>query len=463
MKLYNSLTKKIESVNPFIDDTFRIYSCGPTVYDHAHIGNLSAFIVADTLKRAIEQNGFKTLHAMNFTDVDDKTINRSREEFPNLNSKEALKKLTKLYEQKFLIDISKVGIDVDRIKFIRATDSIPEMISLIKILLKKNIAYIAEDGIYFSINEYKKRGKIYGQLVDLSNESKKLQRISNDEYDKLAPLDFALWKFVKNNEPFWSLNIDGKDLAGRPGWHIECSAMSESSLGIPFDIHTGGIDLKFPHHENEIAQSTAVSTNSTFAKTFLHSEHLLVDGKKMSKSLNNFITLKQITERGYNPLVFRFFVLQSHYRTQSNFSWQNLDSAQNRLLHWQAITDRKWQLKSLSGIDDRDISDQINNYLSDDLNTPEALAVIDEYFNEIESSNKAPNPEIIDIINNAFGLNLGNCDISNDDSLLISSRESARICKNYDESDKIRLQLKNNGLEIEDTPSGPIWKRNFIS
>ena len=330
MKLYNTLTRETEEVKPLKGDEIRIYSCGPTVYDHIHIGNLASFIHADALRETLKAEGYKVRHVMNITDVDDKTIKRSREEYPDLEPKEALKKLTSKYEELFKKDMEEVGNDLSAIEFVRATDYIPRMQELIRKLHKGGFAYIADDGVYFSIEAYKKSGKTYGQLLEINSENTSKNRIANDEYDKESAHDFALWKKVRPHEPSWDFELGGKDLAGRPGWHIECSVMSTDVLGQPFDIHTGGVDLIFPHHENEIAQSTAGKDEYLLAKLFFHNEHLLVDGKKMSKSLNNFYTLEDITKKGIDPLAFRLLVLQSTPRNQANFSWKILQAAQNR-------------------------------------------------------------------------------------------------------------------------------------
>ncbi|HEY9714084.1 MAG TPA: cysteine--tRNA ligase, partial [Chroococcales cyanobacterium] len=284
MNLFNSLSKTTEPFKPLTGDGVRMYSCGPTVYDHIHIGNLSAFIYADTLRRVLKASGYRVQHIMNFTDVDDKTIRRSRESYPDMEPRLALEKLTSDYTSIFLDDMTAVGNDIEDMKFIKATDAIPHMQELIRRLYEQKFAYIADDGVYFSIQAYKNSGKVYGQLVELTESSTSEERIANDEYDKENVHDFALWKTQKPGEPAWDFELDGHELVGRPGWHIECSAMSTEQLGQPFDIHTGGVDLKFPHHENEIAQSTAGQDDPLYANIFVHNEHMLVDGQKMSKS-----------------------------------------------------------------------------------------------------------------------------------------------------------------------------------
>ncbi len=455
MKLYNSLTKKIGEIKPLEGDTIRMYSCGPTVYDHAHIGNLSSFIHADILKRTLKLAGFNVKHVMNFTDVDDKTIKRSQEKYPNLSPLDALHKLTRDFEEIFKQDMVAVGNSVKDIDFVRATDSIPAMQVLISTLLDQGFAYIADDGVYFSIEAYKKSGKTYGQLLKLSSKNTSKARIANDEYDKDSIHDFALWKVSKPNEPSWEFHLNGKKIDGRPGWHIECSAMSASKLGQPFDIHTGGVDLIFPHHENEIAQSTAGRENPVYTQIFSHSEHLLVDGKKMSKSLGNFCTLQDILDKDFDPLAFRLMILQSHYRSQSNFTWDNLNSAQNRLKSWLKITDRQWQLNE-SGKQDME---ELSIITQNDLDLPSFLAKLSEYFDEVEAKNESPNKTILKLIRQITGINLTRSDITNDQKQLIKDRELTRNSKDWNESDRIRGSLLEQGIELNDTDNGTIWNK----
>src|SRR5690606_33226263 len=228
------------------------------------------------LRRATAMQGYNVKHVMNFTDVDDKTIRRSRDQYPELDAMTALKKLTETYGELFLEDMKRVGNDIEALTFIKAADpaTIEGMRQLITRLYQEGFAYIADDGVYFSIDAYRKSGKVYGQLVEITEESTSSQRIQNDEYDKESAHDFALWKVQKPGEPAWEFTLDGHDLSGRPGWHIECSVMSRLELGQPFDINTGGIDLAFPHHENEIAQSTASESDPTYAQVFVHNEHI---------------------------------------------------------------------------------------------------------------------------------------------------------------------------------------------
>lgn len=476
MKLYNSLLAEQEIGNPKTPLTFtplqgntvRMYSCGPTVYDHAHIGNLSAYIFADTLRRALKTSGFEVDHVMNYTDVDDKTIQRSAETYPDLDPRQALHQLTDNYIQLFLRDMQSVGNDVNAMHFVRATDKIPQMKQLITDLLNGNFAYLADDGIYFSIEAYKNGGYKYGQLSQIDANTTSEARISNDEYDKDELHDFALWKKQKGSEPAWDFEIDGVDMRGRPGWHIECSAMSRDALGQPFDIHTGGVDLKFPHHENEIAQSTALSNNDKrMAQFFCHNEHILIDGRKMSKSANNFYTLQDIIKKGYDSLAFRLLVLQSHYRNQVNFTWESLEAAQNRLNKLQAFADLRFQ-----PIQGKEFVQDYSKYESDilsavhnDLSSPKAFQYLAEMVDNgveegIMTNQVSAFNQFLETLDNLFGLNLlGSSDITEEQKKLIGDREVARENKDWAISDQLRNILKSQGVSLNDRPGGPIWSR----
>jgi cysteinyl-tRNA synthetase len=470
VRLHNTLTKNVSELVPLNPDSVSIYSCGPTVYDSVHIGNLSAFIAADILRRVIDSHGISVKHVMNFTDVDDKTIRRSKEKYPDMDAMEALNTLTKEYGDLFLKDMEQVGNDTSALTFIKATDekTIEGMKALVTELHNKDFAYIADDGVYFSIEAYRKSGKVYGQLVEITEENTGSERIQNDEYDKEAVHDFALWKVQKPGEPAWEFTLDGRDLSGRPGWHIECSVMSRLELGQPFDVHTGGIDLAFPHHENEIAQSTAGQDNPIYATTFVHNEHILVDGKKMAKSANNFYTLDNLIQKGVNPLAFRLLVLQSHYRKQTNFSLENAEAAHSRLQHWRSIAALRWQAPDLQRGDlDSEIRTFAFNFgkaLDDDLNTPEALRLIDAVFTTIENNplqnvSRVSLFNLILVIDNLLGLKLAEStpDINQETKQLIADRESARQNHNWEESDRIRDELQACGITIRDTTDGSIW------
>lgn len=469
MKLYNTLSKQIELLSPISESHVSMYSCGPTVYDNLHIGNLSAFIYADTLRRVMATDGPKVNHVMNITDIDDKTIKNSRQQYPDQSPHDALSKLTKTYSDVFKADLLATGCDINQIQFISAVESIPDMIVLIQKIIDNGIAYLADDGVYFSIESYVKNGYTYGLFQHIEM-SESFSRISNDEYDKENASDFALWKKSVDGQPAWDaeFTIDGKSLtiSGRPGWHIECSAMSEKTLGVPFDIHTGGIDLKFPHHENEIAQTVA-SGSKALAHIFFHNGHILIDGKKMSKSLGNVYTLRDIESHGYAAQIFRLLVLESHYRNESNFTWEILDASQNRFKRWQAVANLIWQ----TGNNPDEFSQVINESrdkvleaLKNDLDTPEALKLIDQLFNKIEDKLLSQNDanifeKYLSFISDTLGIEFENDDIKDSQKQLISDRTVARETKDWAESDRIRDELHRQGTGINDTPSGTIWFR----
>jgi cysteinyl-tRNA synthetase len=459
MKLFNSITKKLEDFTPISDDIVGLYSCGPTVYNNLHIGNLSAFIYADLLRRSLAVNGYNVKHVMNITDVDDKTIRDSKIEFPSNEPLESLKNLTDKYGKVFMDDMKSTGVSVDDITLISAVETIPEMILLTQKLLDNDIAYIADDGVYFSITKYYQKGNVYGVLQKVATQQSKA-RVANDEYDKEAASDFALWKRAGSGEPSWpaSFSEDNMvtEMAGRPGWHIECSAMSEKILGVPFDIHTGGIDLKFPHHENEIAQTVGAG-NTGLANYFVHNNHILVDGKKMSKSLGNVYTLRDVEDKGFSPMAFRLLVLESHYHSESNFSWDILQAANNRYKNWLNYCDTIWQLPES---DDISLIEELNNCLADNIDTPRALRQIELYFESVFSDQKSPNKKVINHILESLGLYLQTCDISKEAKELLKKRELARKEKLWQESDDLRDKLAGSGIKVRDESFGQIWSQN---
>lgn len=470
MNLYNTRTKQIETVKPLDGKTLKIYSCGPTVYNYAHIGNLSSYIYADTLRRVAAASGYGTKHVMNYTDVDDKTIRTSLENYIEETPKDALLKLTDMYIEAFREDLMLIGNDLDATHFVRATEHISDIQDLIATLYACGIAYIADDGVYFSIDAYKSRGKTYGQLLDVTVVSARSERIQNDEYDKESAHDFALWKMQKDNEPFWEFQLEGKNLAGRPGWHIECSAMIQKNLGQTIDIHTGGVDLVFPHHENEIAQSTGATSEDLLAQLFMHNEHLLVDGKKMSKSLGNFYTLRDVTTAGYDPLAFRLMVLQSQYRNQSNFTWENLEAAQNRLQDLRAWADLRFQADT--GITSNDLKallaktkEAILGAVQQDLNTSLALTELNMLVSYMHTAstlsvNDTHMQEVLVFIDGLFGLNLGSSeDITDEQKKLIHERENARSSKDWQKSDEIRDLLEAQRIGLRDAEHRTRWYR----
>lgn len=463
MKLLNSLTNKTEQIEPLKDGQLSIYTCGPTVYDSAHIGNLMSYIFADTLARVARSEGYKVQHVMNITDIDDKTIKASEcHKCPTGDHNGWLKNYTVKITDRFYEHLDFLNIDRENYQFLLATDHIKEMTSLITELEEAGIAYASDDGIYFSISEYKKKGKKYGQLVNITAESTGSARIDNDEYDKDNIHDFALWKKKKEKEPFWTYESNKTKMDGRPGWHIECSAMSSSSPGLPFDIHTGGVDLKFPHHENEIAQSTA-TTESGFAKYFTHNEHVLINGTKMSKSKNNFYTLEDLQDKEVDPLAFRLLVLRSKYNNNTNFTWDILNDAQDLLMSLRNSAALRHQPNDDSPRKDNQYRESIalmSKALTDDLNTPKALSIVQSLFDGTppNSEELEDYEELIKFIDSVFGLDLMSIgDITNEQKQLIEEREAAKKNKDYAISDKLRDELLDQGIEVRDTTTGTIW------
>lgn len=470
MKLHNTLTRKTEDFKPLDGNTVRMYSCGPTVYNHAHIGNLSSYIYADTLRRVLALSDYEVQHVMNLTDVEDKIIRRSQELYPDDSPEDAMSRLTKEYGQLFKDDMVAIGNDTVAMKFVLATESIEGMRALITDLHQDGFAYIADGSVYFSIQKYKESGKKYGQLIEINSENTSNARIDNDEYDKESVHDFALWKAAKPNEPSWPFELNGQDLQGRPGWHIECSVMSVNSLGQPFDIHTGGVDLVFPHHENEIAQSTA-GKGDTYAKYFVHNEHMMVEGKKMSKSLGNFYTLQDVKERGFEPLAFRLMVLQSHYQNQSNFTWGNLEAAQNRLADLSNFADLKHQSDdnagSLGTTYFKELQQSILAAAQSNLNTPEVFKLISEavshvyaYGKGLSPVNEAGHVEFLVFLDKLLGLDISDRpDITKEQKNILVQRQKARDNKDFAASDKLRDQLNEQGIGVRDAAQGQVWYR----
>ncbi|MBN1896664.1 MAG: cysteine--tRNA ligase [Candidatus Aenigmarchaeota archaeon] len=460
LKLYNTMSRKKEGFSPSKGKEARIYSCGPTVYDYAHIGNFRAYIFSDLLRRYLEYKGMKVNLVMNLTDVDDKTIKRSREKCVSLSQ------YTKEYKKAFFDDIKKLSIKPAS-AYPCATDHIKEMTEMVNALLKKGFAYRSDDGsIYFDIRKYED----YGRLAKLDRKGLKAgARVSQDEYEKEQAHDFALWKAwtEEDGDVFWKTDL-GK---GRPGWHIECSAMSSKYLGETFDIHTGGVDLIFPHHENEIAQYEA-ATGKTFARFWMHNEHLLVDNRKMSKSLGNFYTLRDLFEKGYSPKAVRYILLATHYRQKLNFTFNGLEAASNsvnRLLDFMDMLDsaKGSEFAGIKKIADKARKD-FEVAMDDDLNIAEALAAVFSLVREVntlsekESLGKKGAAEIkklmleFDSVLGVLGEEKKN--IGKDVEKLIEEREKARAAKDWNKADKIRDNINALGIILEDTPDGVKWK-----
>ncbi len=452
LKLYNTLSRELETFQPLHPETNQVglYTCGPTVYNYPHIGNYRAYIFGDVLKRVLTYNGYNVKHIMNITDIDDKTIRDSQKEG------KSLKEFTEFYTEEFYKDRDALNI-VPAETYTKATDFVPQMVAITEQLLATGHAYKGDDGsVYFSIKSDKEYGKL--SHIDMSAlTSNAGGRMLADEYDKDNARDFALWKAwdEADGSVFWETSL-GK---GRPGWHIECSAMSMSELGESFDIHTGGKDNMFPHHENEIAQSEC-ATGKQFVKYWLHNEWLLVDGKKMAKSAGNFYTLRDIMEKGFNPLAYRFLLLGTHYRTPVNFTWDAMKAAQTGLKNiYQYFV-------SLGG----DIGTPVVAYkekflaaVNNDLNTSQALAVVSELRHDTTITDADKKATLLDF-DSVLGLNLESLVygyVPEQVQNLVAEREQVRAQKDWKRSDELRDAIAALGYSVKDTETGSFVTRNI--
>lgn len=445
-----------------------LYTCGPTVYNYAHIGNLMYFIFSDILQRTLKFNGYSLTWVINITDVDDKTIRDSKIKYPREKPLEALLKFTKEFEEIFWQDLARLNVQKPD-KIPHATKFIPQMQELIVKIMEAGYGYEKEDSLYFNVAKYSKDFK-YGQLVDLDlSQMKKSERIETDEYEKEDVQDFVLWKASKTGEPSWDFKFRGKNYPGRPGWHTECSTMSYEYLGVPFDIHTGAVDLKFPHHENEIAQSTTAYRAKKMADYFLHNEHVLVDGRKMSKSLGNFYVLKDIEKKNFNPLAYRYFCLNSHYRSKLNFTWQGLEAAQNALNNlyseYQELISGGLASSIMEAKPPEETPEKYRRQfmaaVNDDLNTPQALAVMWETIKDNSLTAKDKKNLLLDF-DKVLGLKFSELkllEIPGKVKKLAKQREQLRRQKKWREADKIRKEVEKLGYKIEDTNNGPGAKK----
>ncbi len=483
LRIYNTLTKRVEEFKPLHGNDVGFYSCGPTVYNFAHIGNFRSFIFYDLIKRYLKFRGYKVKHVMNITDVDDKTIRDSQKEGVSL------KEFTELYTRYFLEDLKTLNIELPDV-MPKATEHIEDMVALIKRLMDKGYAYKGEDGsIYYDVSKFKDYGKLSGIKLD---ELKSGARVKQDEYAKNQAQDFALWKAYseKDGDVFWNTPL-GK---GRPGWHIECSAMSMKYLGESFDLHSGGIDLVFPHHENEIAQSEA-ATGKQFVKYWVHPEFLQVDGKKMSKSLGNFFTLRDLLKRGYDPMAIRYLLISTHYRQQLNFTMDGLKSAENTVNKLRDFM-KQILLVSRPSPESKEVSELIKDTekkfiekMDNDLNISEALAVLFKFVNSINKIilkgelSKVDAQKVKDFmlrIDSVLGLKLGDVQVNvvtseqqasldeinallsniNNENIekLLAIRNYFRSRKDFKTADMIRDKLNKLGVKITDLKTGSHWE-----
>jgi cysteinyl-tRNA synthetase len=468
LKLFNTLTRSVQEFVP-LDPSGRtagMYCCGPTVYDFAHIGNWRTFLFGDLVRRYLEFKGYTVKHVMNITDIDDKIIKRVRE------LKSSLPEVTGKFENAFLDDLKTLNCRVPH-HTPRATEHIAEIISLIQKLVARGFAYRAPDGsVYFSIEKYRGNGCQYGQLVNLNFEEMRAgERVRSDDYAKEALADFALWKarVPEDGEVFWPSPWG----EGRPGWHIECSAMSMSLLGASFDLHLGGEDLMFPHHEDEIAQSEGAGLQANgqrFVKYWLHGAHLLVEGKKMSKSLGNFFTLRDLLAKGSTGREIRYLLLQAHYRETFNFTLEGLQSARMSLARIdECLTKLRELAGDLKASDHGPLLGQFAAMLDEDLNIAGAWGAIFDWVRETNRrlAENALGAEAAasalatwEKLDSVLGVGArAEIDVPAEINALLEARETARKAKDFKRADAIRDELKAKGWVIEDTPKGARVKR----
>jgi cysteinyl-tRNA synthetase len=467
MKLYNTLTRKVENLEPLNSPAVTVYTCGPTVYDYAHVGHWFTYLRWDTLIRTLQASGLKPKWAMNITDVghlvsdadegEDKLEKGARRE-----GKTAWE-VAEFYTQDFLREMKSLNI-LEPTYLPKATEHIAEQIALIQKLEAKGFTYSIDDGVYYDTSKFPR----YSEFARLDLEEQQAGARVEYNQQKRNPTDFALWKFTPEGQKR-DMEWDSPWGRGFPGWHIECSAMSMKYLGETLDIHTGGIDHIQVHHTNEIAQSEPI-TGKPFANMWLHSNHVLIEGEKISKSLGNGIRLEDITAKGISLEAFRLHVLESHYRSQSKFSWESLEAAKNRLQDIYAWADLRYQTSADSMPDELDLlfkstREDILSALQDDLNTPTALVALGKLMNYMSN---IPIPGVegkytdgtLAFIESTLGLKVANRpDITDEQKSLIAEREQARDDKDWIKSDKLRNELAGQGIGLRDKPYGAQWYR----
>jgi cysteinyl-tRNA synthetase len=464
---YNTLERRPVPFKPLDDGAVGLYTCGPTVYGHAHIGNLRTFLFEDLLRRTLIYLGYRVHQVMNLTDVEDKIIAGAEREGVDIGT------YTAPFIESFFRDLDTLHVERAE-RYPRATEHVGDMIALVERLVERGYAYLSDGSVFFRIAS----DPDYGRLSRIDpTQVRRGERVASDEYDKEDARDFVLWKGAKDGEPAW----DSPWGRGRPGWHVECSAMSMKYLGETFDIHTGGVDNVFPHHENEIAQSES-ATGQPFVHFWLHAEHLIVDGEKMSKSLGNQYTLSDLIERGVSPRALRYLFLSVHYRQKLNFTFDSLEAAAKAL---QRVDEMRFRVARasedasapprLAEAAERTKHDFVEA-LADDLNVSKALAVL---FGLVREANVAVEAglgegdrervfETLADLDRVLGVlgpeewqQGGAADAGEDEEIdaLVKRRDAARVAKDWGEADRLRDELAARGIVIEDTPGGTRWKR----
>ena len=463
LRFYNTLTQAVEEFSALHGNEVRMYTCGPTVYNYVHIGNLRTFTFQDVLRRWLSERGYQLNHVMNITDVEDKIIRNATREG------KTLEQYTEPYTQAFIEDSKTLRMQGPE-RMVKATEHIKEMADDIQTLADKGFTYTSDGSVYYRISKFSE----YGKLSHMDFHGVQAgARVDVDEYDKDNARDFVLWKARKDNEPFWDMPLG----PGRPGWHIECSSMAMKYLGATLDIHAGGIDLTFPHHENEIAQSEAI-TGKPFARFWLHSEHLIMDMQKMSKSVGNIYTLRDILAMGHAPEALRYVLESSHYRSKFNFTLENMQAAKGAIDRLRSFKLRLESSKFADGAGEEigkrtaAARQAFEDAMDDDLKTSEAVAAVFEYIRDMntqmdagafQAGNVAGGLDLLAIFDRIFAVleptatesGLSDAEID----AKIAERNAAKKAKNFGLSDQIRKDLLDQGVILEDTKDGVRWKR----
>jgi cysteinyl-tRNA synthetase len=467
LRFYNTLTQEVEPFAPLSGNVVRMYTCGPTVYNYIHIGNLRTFTFQDVLRRWLRARGYSLDHVMNITDVEDKIIRSAAA------ANQSIYEYTAQYIKAFLEDVETLRLEHPE-HLLKATDYIPDMVAAIETLCEKGFTYVSEGSVYYRISNFPSYGKLSHH--DFSG-IRSGARVDVDEYDKDDARDFVLWKAQKEGEPGWESALG----AGRPGWHIECSVMAMKLLGETLDIHTGGVDLAFPHHENEIAQSEAI-TGKPFVRYWLHAEHLIVEGQKMSKSLGNFYTLRDVLAMGYAPEAVRYLLASVPYRKKLNFTFDGIKAAATSIERLRNYKLRLETAKFSPGLTEKLVTrtqeahSSFDEALDDDLNTAEALAAAFEYVRDTNTAMDAGDflagntqgaqaflarfDSVFDVLRPTAAIGdqkEGETDAEID--ALVADRVAAKKARDFARADQIRAQLAERGIILEDTKDGVRWKR----
>lgn len=496
MKLHNTLTRKTEDFKPAQGNTVKLYTCGPTVYDFAHIGNLRSFVFDDTLRRVLQAANFDVRHVMNITDVghlvSDADEGEDKLEKGAQREGKTVWDVAKQYTEAFKQDMQTLNILPPNAYqgspdgFARATDFIPQQIAMVQALLDKGFAYQTKQAIYFDVAKLPDYGKLSGQKLADKDVAVRSEVVTDPE--KHSPHDFAVWFFATGHFAGHTMRWDSPWGEGFPGWHLECSAIIHATLGDPIDIHTGGVDHIGTHHANEMAQTQAAFGHE-LSHVWMHNEFILVDGGKMSKSKGNFYTLKDIIDKGFDPMALRLLYLQAHYRSQLNFTWESLEGAQNRLQNWKQITAMRWQVRQppdFIGIDNlpespeafkeleknhphtitsAKLMDQITHALQDDLDTPTALAAIDSFMSLVEKEGMTSFllfhfTKLLQLCAQTLGIDMFDEDITSDQKAILAERQQARDAKDWTTADTLRDKLQQQGIGVRDTAYGQVWLRS---